>query len=155
MSYTKQVVIHFLHSSLHFFLFTLFNYYIQLFFTLCSCGYVHFFIPLLPVKGCVCYIFASLFCMSKREHLWKKEKSFLFHFKSSFRSWDNQILTFQILNIMTSSNAWNTKHILRNTWEVNTVWSWNLASLCNITKEKFSSKNYMKNVARALVPGLF
>ena len=21
------------------------------------------------IKGCVCYIFASLFCMSKREHL--------------------------------------------------------------------------------------
>ena len=40
--------------------------------------------------------FASLFCMSKGEHLWNKEKCFLFHFESSFRSWDNQILNFQI-----------------------------------------------------------
>ena len=44
-------------------------------------------------KGCVHYIFAS-FCKSKGEHLLNKEKSFLFHCESSFRSWDNQILTF-------------------------------------------------------------
>ena len=37
-------------------------------------------------KGCVRYIFASLICMSKREHLWHKEKCLLFHFQSSFRS---------------------------------------------------------------------
>ena len=36
-------------------------------------------------KGCVCYIFASLFCMSKREHLRNKENCFLFHFENSFR----------------------------------------------------------------------
>ena len=41
------------------------------------------------VKGCIRYIVASLFCMSKREHLWDKEKCFLFNFESSFRSWDN------------------------------------------------------------------
>ena len=35
------------------------------------------------LKGCVRYIFASLFCMSKREHLQDKEKRFLFYFKSS------------------------------------------------------------------------
>ena len=35
------------------------------------------------LKGCVRYIFASLFCMSKREHLQNKEKRFLFYFKSS------------------------------------------------------------------------
>ena len=35
------------------------------------------------VKSCVLYIFASLFCMSKREYLRNKETSFLFHFKSS------------------------------------------------------------------------
>ena len=40
------------------------------------------------IKVCVCYIFASLFCMSKREHWINKEKWFLFHFQSSFRSWD-------------------------------------------------------------------
>ena len=38
------------------------------------------------VKGCVCYIFAGLFCMSKREHFKNKEKCFLFHFESSFHS---------------------------------------------------------------------
>ena len=38
------------------------------------------------LKGCVHYIFASLFCMSKREHLRNKEKYFLFHFESSSRS---------------------------------------------------------------------
>ena len=53
----------------------------------------------LDFKGCVRYIFASLFFMSRehlREHLWNKEECFLFHLESSFRSWDNQILTFQI-----------------------------------------------------------
>ena len=45
-------------------------------------------------KGCVRYIFASLFCKSKREHLQNKEKCFLLHFKSSSRSWDIQLLTF-------------------------------------------------------------
>ena len=45
-------------------------------------------------KGCVCYIFASLFFKSKGEHLGNKEKCFLFHFKSSFRSRENQILEF-------------------------------------------------------------
>ena len=51
---------------------------------------------LLTFKGCVRHIFASLFLMSKREHLWNKEECFLFHLESLFRSWDNQILTFQI-----------------------------------------------------------
>ena len=48
-------------------------------------------------KVCVCYSFVSLFFMPKREHLWNKEECFLFHLESPFRSWDNQILTFQIL----------------------------------------------------------
>ena len=42
------------------------------------------------LKDCVHYIFASLFCLSKRQHLWNKEKCFLFNFESSFCSWDNQ-----------------------------------------------------------------
>ena len=50
-----------------------------------------------PVKGCVRYIFASLFCLSEREHLWNKEKCFLFYFESSFHPWHNQILNFQIV----------------------------------------------------------
>ena len=49
------------------------------------------------LKGCVNYIFASLFCKSKQDHLWNKE-------------------TFQIFKVMMSSNisAWNTKSILPN-----------------------------------------
>ena len=48
------------------------------------------------IKGCVRYIFTSLFCMCKREYFRKKEKCFLFHFESSLHSWDNQFLSFQI-----------------------------------------------------------
>ena len=47
-------------------------------------------------KGCVRYIFASLFFKSKLEHLPNWERCFLFHFKSSFRSQENQILEFYI-----------------------------------------------------------
>ena len=42
-------------------------------------------------KGCVHYIFASFFFKSKEGHLGNKEKCFLFHFKSSFHSQENQI----------------------------------------------------------------
>ena len=37
-------------------------------------------------KGCARYIVASLLDMSKREHLRKKEKYFLFYFESSSRA---------------------------------------------------------------------
>ena len=52
------------------------------------------------------------------------------------------------------------KHETRNTfywttWEVNTVSQWHLASLCNIAKEKFLSKNSLKNMALKLIPGPF
>ena len=40
----------------------------------------------LIIKGCVSYIFTSLFCMSKKEYLRNKEKCFSFHFESSSRS---------------------------------------------------------------------
>ena len=46
------------------------------------------------VKGCLRYIFASLFCKSKKEHLWNLEKCFLFHFKNSFRFRENHIFIF-------------------------------------------------------------
>ena len=62
------------------------------------------------LKGCVRFIFASLFCMSKREHLWSKEKCFRFHFESSFRSWDNWSL-----NSTRKTFYWIT-------WEINAVW---------------------------------
>ena len=44
------------------------------------------------LKGCVYYIFASLFLKSKQKHLSNKEKCFLIHFKSSLHSQENQIL---------------------------------------------------------------
>ena len=75
-------------------------------------------------KGCVCYIFASLFCLPKREDLWNKEKCFLFHFGSSFRSWDNQILIFQIFKFHDVIKCLSMKretHLL-NTWEANAAW---------------------------------
>ena len=49
------------------------------------------------LKGCVRYFFASLFCVSKKSFLETRKSVFLFHFKSSFRSWNNQVLTFKIL----------------------------------------------------------
>ena len=52
--------------------------------------------PMLLFKGCVRYIFPSLFFTSKREHLWNEAKCFLFHLKSSIRAGDNQVLTFQV-----------------------------------------------------------
>ena len=49
------------------------------------------------LKGCVRYIFASFFFKSKLEHLSNWERCFLFDFKGSFRSQENQILEFYIL----------------------------------------------------------
>ena len=65
-------------------------------------------------KGCVRYIFASLFCVSKREHFRNKEKYFLFHFKSSFHSWDNQVLI-KFLDIQISWHHQMPKHETQNT----------------------------------------
>ena len=74
-------------------------------------------------------VFTALLLVSKskREHLLNKEKMFfLFHFESSFNSWDDKILTFEIfLKILRSSNAMS-KHETLNafywrTWEVNSL----------------------------------
>ena len=51
---------------------------------------------IIEFKGCVRCIFASLFFKSKLEHLSNWERCFLFHFKSSFCSQENQILEFCI-----------------------------------------------------------
>ena len=45
---------------------------------------------------CVCYISASLYFKSKREYLSKQQQCFPFHFKTSFRSRENQILEFYV-----------------------------------------------------------
>ena len=59
------------------------------------------------VKGCVHYIFASLFCMSKREHFWNKKKSFYFTSKALFvieiirlMSWHCQMPLHETRNIL-------------------------------------------------------
>ena len=53
-----------------------------------------FYVFVLAIKGCVCYIFASLFFKSKIELLLNWEKCFLFHFKKFFRFRENQSLEF-------------------------------------------------------------
>ena len=58
-------------------------------------------------KGCVRYIFTSLFFMSKREYLRSKEKRFLFHFESSFCSCS---LTFQIFKCHDVVKCLSMKH---------------------------------------------
>ena len=88
------------------------------------------------INDCVHYIFAGLFFMTKREHSWSKEEVFLFQLESSFRSWDNQILYFEIFKCY---DVIKCQHETRNTfywiiWEVNRVWKWNLATLFNMTK---------------------
>ena len=55
-------------------------------------------------QGCASYIFASLFCKSKREHLWNKEKCFFFHFKDLFVLEIIKFWLFKYSNVMTSSN---------------------------------------------------
>ena len=45
----------------------------------------------IDIKGCVCYIFASLFLDINESTYQIKKKSFLFYFKTSFRSRENQI----------------------------------------------------------------
>ena len=61
-------------------------------------------------KGCVRYIFASMFFMSKRQHFQNKEKCLLFHLESSFCFWDNQILTFQIFKCHDVIKCLSMKH---------------------------------------------
>ena len=65
-------------------------------------------------KGCVRYIFASLFCISKREHFRNNEKCFLFHVKSSSRSW--RWSNFNILGIQIWWHHQMPKHETRNTY---------------------------------------
>ena len=108
------------------------------------------------LKGCVCYIFASLFSRLKEStcKTWKNvffllQKVFLFVRKSNLR-----ILVIQIL--------WRhqmPKYKTRNTfcwitWKVSTVCQWNLTSLCHIAREKILSKTSGKTVTWNLDPGL-
>ena len=85
-----------------------------------------------------------------------RKKCFLFHFKNSFCSRENQ---FWILDIQISwrSKSIKPKHKTRNTfhwktWEVNAVCLWNLTSLYHITKKIIFSKNSAKTATWKLVP---
>ena len=109
------------------------------------------------IKGCVRYIFASLFLSLKESTFETKQnvfislqKLFLFSRKPNFR----------VLDIQISLRHQMPKHKTRSifywiTWEANTICKWNLASLCHITKEKKSSKNSTKTTTWNLVPGPF
>ena len=74
-------------------------------------------------KSCVRYIFASLFFKSRQKHLSNYEKCFLFNFKSSFRSRENQILEFPIFRFHDVIKCLSIKQEIFYwiTWEVNTV----------------------------------
>ena len=56
-------------------------------------------------KGCVRYSFASLFCMSKREHFKTRENAFYFSMKALLVLEIIKFQHFRYSNIMTSSNA--------------------------------------------------
>ena len=75
------------------------------------------------LKGCVCYIFGSLFFKSIKEHMWNSEKCFLFHFKSSFCSQEKSDLS--ILDIQISWSHQMPKHKANIfywiTWKVNSL----------------------------------
>ena len=58
-------------------------------------------------KGSVRYTFTS-FCMSKRKLFRNKEKC-LFHFDSSFSSWENQVLTFHMFKCHDAIKCLNMK----------------------------------------------
>ena len=108
-------------------------------------------------KGCVCYIFANLFCMSKGEYLKIKGKCFFFYYQSSFRSWDNQILTFQVFRCHEVIKCSSIKHksILLNNLRSKHILVMKFGQFMYITKEKFLSKDSIKNVAWKIVSDPF
>ena len=111
------------------------------------------------IEGYVRYIFASLFCKCKREHLWNTKKCFLSHFEIAFRSWDNQINFSRYSNVMTPSNAqtWNMKHILLNNLEYkhSMVMKFGQFMYKTLQEKTFYQKILWKNVAYKLVPSPF
>ena len=104
----------------------------------------------LVIQDCFCHIlphFWWFLLYIKKRVLLKQAKKI--HFKSSFHSWDNQILTSDIhislLHQMPKHEAQNIFYWI--TSGLNTVWWWNLDSLCNITKENILWKISLKNMA--------
>ena len=109
---------------------------------------------MLSLKGCICYICASLLLSVNDStcqmfFIWL-QKLFSFSRKSNFRilhfqiSWDYQMPIYKTRN---------TFHWI--TWEVNVVCQWNLAGLCHITKGRKSLKTSAKIGAWKLDPGPF
>ena len=95
----------------------------------------------IELKGCVHYIFASL-CFK-----FKLQKIFFIPLKKLFLFF--RISNFRILHFQISWRRQMHKHETRNTfywitYEANTFFLWNLASLCHIKKEKNSSKTLQK-----------
>ena len=97
--------------------------------------------PCLKFKRRVYYIYASLFCLFKEEHLWNK-KCFSFTCESSFRSSDNQILTFHKFKCYDVIKCPGMKHKPKSGNEIYVI----------LRKKNFLSKTSKKNVARELVP---
>ena len=69
--------------------------------TIKTCAKFHFVMNLFRVimtvdLAIVSTIFLLIWLVYLTEHVWNKEKCFLFHFQSSFHYWDNQILNFLI-----------------------------------------------------------
>ena len=109
------------------------------------------------LKSCVHYIFAS-FLQVYKGALVKQGKTFFIslgrlflflrlstsNFSDIQKSWRHQMVKHETSNIF----YWIT-------WKFNTVWCWNVASLCHIAKGKFLSKNFTKTVTGKLVPNLF
>ena len=80
----------------------------------------HLFLRYLKVVSAT-FLLVCFVCL--KEHLRNKEKCFLFHFKSSSRSWDNQLLTFLIFKFHDVIKCPSMKHETYYwiTWEVNAV----------------------------------
>ena len=109
------------------------------------------------VKGCVWYIFARLFCKSKRA-LEKHRKMFWFHSESSLRYWNNQILAFQlfkchdVIKFLSMKNESRfTEYLGRSTHSGHEIWSIFVIS----QKKNFCPKIIWKTWPGNLVPGPF
>ena len=77
-------------------------------------------IPLVVLKGRVGYISTSLFCMSKRQHIWNKEKCFLFHKSFLLLRKPN----FRIIDIQVSWCHRQTRFRLKKTCKNGWICSW-------------------------------
>ena len=95
------------------------------------------------------------FVSLKERTLETRKNVFLFYFESFFRSWDNQILTFQIFKChdVIKCLSMNQETFYWITWEVNRVWEWNLASVCDNTKKTI--KKFYEKCDLETSPGLF